>query len=104
MFEDTEDQRRGERLQEAVDNGDITAEQKTLIENKMQEMEAKIEEINNQQMTASQRQEALQDLREECDSWANDNDIPRMFMMIMGERGGRGGMMMGGGMKGMGFE
>lgn len=105
VFEDTEDERRSERLQEAVDDGDITAEQKTMIESKLDEHEAKIQEINDKELTATERIEAMQGLREEMEDWADENDIPSMFIMMgrMGGRGGRDGMMMDGGMGRMGF-
>lgn len=61
---------RSERLQDAVDAGDITAEQKKLIEDKQVELE----ELRDKQ-------------HNELEQWAADNDIDKKYLM--------GGMHMG---------
>lgn len=91
VFEDTHDQMISSRLDKAVADGRITAEQKTLILNKMDEVQAKMEEINNQEMTATERRDALESLHDELRDWADENDIPLMF--LMGNRRGMGDMM-----------
>lgn len=91
VFEDTHDQMISSRLDEAVADGEISAEQKALILNKMDEVQAKIEEINNQEMTATERRDALESLHDELRDWADENDIPLMF--LMGNRRGMGDMM-----------
>ena len=91
VFEDTHDQMISSRLDEAVADGEISAEQKTLILNKMDEVQAKMEEINNQEMTATERRDALGSLHDELRDWADENDIPLMF--LMGNRRGMGDMM-----------
>lgn len=91
VFEDTHDQMISSRLDEAVADGEISAEQKTLILNKMDEVQAKMEEINNQEMTATERRDALESLHDELRDWADENDIPLMF--LMGNRRGMGDMM-----------
>lgn len=91
VFEDTHDQMISSRLDEAVADGEISAEQKALIINKMDEVQAKIEEINNQEMTATERRDALESLHDELRDWADENDIPLMF--LMGNRRGMGDMM-----------
>jgi len=91
VFEDTHDQMISSRLDEAVADGEISAEQKTLILNKMDEVQAKIKEINNQEMTATERRDALESLHDELRDWADENDIPLMF--LMGNRRGMGDMM-----------
>lgn len=91
VFEDTHDQMISSRLDEAVADGEISAEQKALIINKMDEVQAKMEEINNQEMTATERRDALESLHDELRDWADENDIPLMF--LMGNRRGMGDMM-----------
>ncbi len=56
-----------ERLQEAVDDGDITAEQKTLIEKKLAEL-----------------QTAREAERTALEKWATDNMIDAMYLMGRG--------------------
>jgi 23S rRNA pseudoU1915 N3-methylase RlmH len=64
-----------DRLQDAVDDGDITAEQKSLIENKREELEDKREAA-----------------RDTLEKWAEDNDIElRDIGGLGGHGGGRGG-------------
>ena len=63
-----------DRLQDAVDDGDITAEQKTLIESKLDELE-----------TAREAQ------RDELEQWAEDKGIDAKYLI-----GGGMGMMGGG--------
>jgi hypothetical protein len=63
-----------DRLQEAVDDGDITAEQKTQIETKQEEMQ-------------TLREQDRDTLRQ----WADDNDIDTQYLMGLGEQGGHGG-------------
>lgn len=91
VFEDTHDQMISSRLDEAVADGKITADQKTLILNKMDEVKTKMDAINNQEMTSTQRRDALQDLNEEVRAWADQNDIPLMYLMVNGR--GMSGMM-----------
>jgi hypothetical protein len=62
------------RLQDAVDDGDITAEQKTLIENKQKELETKHQEN-----------------RDALEKWASDNKIDLKDIGGLGGPGGFGG-------------
>ncbi|HMT56329.1 MAG TPA: hypothetical protein PKD20_05665, partial [Candidatus Saccharibacteria bacterium] len=57
-------QEMSDRLQEKVDSGDITAEQKTLIENKLAE-----------QKTAREAE------RSELEAWATENNIDAKYLM-----------------------
>jgi hypothetical protein len=98
VFEDTHDQMISTRLDEAVAEGKITADQKTMIVNKMDEVQAKMDEINNQELTATARRDALEALHEEVRTWADDNNIPLGYVMFGGGRG-MGGMMERGGME-----
>jgi len=61
--------RQTERLQEAVDDGDITAEQKTKIETKLKELQTE-----------------LQSERDELKKWATDNNVDAKY--LTGSRGG----------------
>jgi hypothetical protein len=54
-----------ERLQDKVEDGEITAEQKTLIENKLKEQHA-----------------AREAERKELESWANEHDIDMKYLRI----------------------
>jgi polyhydroxyalkanoate synthesis regulator phasin len=63
-------------LDEAVEDGDITAEQKTLIEEKQDEL-----------------QNARETARDELEQWAEDNDIDLQDIMPMGGGRGHGGGM-----------
>lgn len=60
------------RLQDAVDDGDLTEAQKTLIENKRDEL-----------------QDTREQQRDELEQWAEDNDIDVKYLMG-GMRGGHG--------------
>jgi polyhydroxyalkanoate synthesis regulator phasin len=62
------------RLQDAVDNGEITAEQKTLIENKQVELKEKREAA-----------------RDSIKQWADDNNLDLKDIMPQGSRRGHGG-------------
>jgi gas vesicle protein len=64
-----------DKLQELVDSGDITADQKKLIEQKQQELE-----------------DARDAIKDELEQWAEDNDIDQKYLMFGGHgmRGGSG--------------
>lgn len=66
----------GNRLDDAVEGGDLTDAQKTLIENKQDELE-----------TAREKQ------RDELEQWAEDNDVDERYLMGggMGMGHGHGG-------------
>lgn len=59
-----------ERLDAAVKDGKITAEQKTLIENKLKELKS-----------------SRENERAELDKWASDNKIDAKYLMMGGPRG-----------------
>lgn len=103
VFKDTRTQQFSNRLDQAVTNKQITADQKTLILNKITDIENQTNAINNQQLTAADRASKLQQLRSDTLKWASDNNIPSQFVLGMGfgrVRGGFGKGMMGGGMMG----
>lgn len=102
VFEETRTQEKEERLDELVDDGTITEAQKQLILDKEEEQQTKMEEIMDQSMTASERRDAMDALRDEMDTWADENDIPQEALRLcFGPGGGMGegrGMMGGPGM------
>jgi hypothetical protein len=81
VFEETKDQLFVDRLTEAVENGDITEDQKSLIIEKQAEFETRREEIDNQSLTAAERRDAMQTLHEEMRNWAEENGIDMHFLM-----------------------
>ena len=100
VIQDTRTQQVSDRLDQAVANKLITADQKTLILNKLTEVQKQVADINNKQLTQAERQTQLQQLRTDLHTWATGNNIPpRLLMPGFGGKGGRGGMM-GGGMMG----
>ena len=62
-----------EKLNELVEDGDITSAQKEAILEKKEVMEGFKEELED--MTVSEAREALKDMKEELKSWADDNDL-----------------------------
>lgn len=91
VFEDTRTQLRSERLDNLVSDGTITEDQKQLILDKEDEIKTKIDEINNQELTATERREAMDNLRDDIQQWEDDNNIPEGALGIMGAMGMRGG-------------
>lgn len=81
-----------EHLDQAVADGKITAEQKTAIVAKHEEMKANMEEIKS--LPQAERKEALDQQREEMKAWAEANGLKDTFFL-----GGPGP-----GHKGMGFH
>jgi multidrug resistance efflux pump len=71
----TREANRNTRLQELVDNGTISAEQKETLDAKHDEMEAAREQINNQDLTREQRREQMQQIRQDFSSWAKEQGI-----------------------------
>ena len=99
VFEDTKAERETERLDKAVEEGTITEEQKNQIIAKQEEVEAKINEIDDSSMTSDERQEAMQTLHEELRTWADDNDIALFLVDSRGKMGHMQGKGMGMGME-----
>lgn len=87
VFEETRDQRQSEYLNQYVEDGTITEDQKTQILAKHEEHRAAMDEINDQSLTVEERRAALQALHDEMESWAEENGIPTEVL-----RPGRGGM------------
>lgn len=96
-FDEVRQEQKEARLDEAVEDGDITEDQKDQILAKQDEMQTAIDEINDQELTADARREAIQTIREDVRNWADENDIPTYLIGIGGSDGigGPGGMGMG---------
>lgn len=81
VFTDTRTQLEEDRLSQAVEDGKISEDQKALILQKRNELQAKEEEINNTRLTVAERMEKMKELRDELKSWADENDIPLQYVM-----------------------
>lgn len=80
------------RLQQKVDEGTITSDQKTLIENKHEEWKTQREALRNQDLSWEDRHEAMEQIREEMVKWAEENGVEDVLPMHegMGNMGGMG--------------
>jgi hypothetical protein len=67
-----------EKLDELVEDGDITDEQKQVILDKKEEMEAFRESLGD--MTVSDARKALGEMKEELRDWAEENDIELKYL------------------------
>lgn len=90
VFEATKEEHREDRMDDLVADGIITEAQKDLIMEHQEETRAKKEEIFNSEMTVEERREAMQELRSELETWAEENNIPEEAL-----RKGKGGPRMG---------
>lgn len=80
-----------ERLQAKVDDGTITAEQKTALEAKLAELATKRQSLKDQDLTRDQRREQMNSLRTELEAWAKEQGISLRDVMPVMMHGGRGG-------------
>lgn len=87
-------QKREGRLQEAVDAGKLTTEQKDKLVVKMKELEAGREAKRDQMQskTPEERRAVMKAEREALRKWAEDNNIPTDYLMFGGRGHGPGGM------------
>ncbi|HSX17186.1 MAG TPA: hypothetical protein VLH86_03740 [Patescibacteria group bacterium] len=84
-------QRMDDRLTQAVKDGKITEAQKTLIENKQQELQTYIESIKDK--TPAERKTLMRAKLTEVEQWAKDNGLTDYFHAFAGGPGGhKGGM------------
>jgi hypothetical protein len=83
-----------ERLQEAVDDGKLTSDQKDKILAKMKEMAASRETKRGEMKNMSQveRHAAMKAEREVLEQWAKDNNIPTEYLRLGGRGHEPGGM------------
>ena len=97
----------GEKLDQAVKNGELSNEQKQLITNKLAELE-KEREANreaHQNLSEEERAQTMKNHREELEKWASDNKIDLKYLFLGGLGRKMGGERMGGGFgQGRGME
>ncbi len=79
-----------EDLQTAVDESKITAEQKTLIENKLAEIKSTREAVKDTALTQEERKTQMEAERTALKTWAEENGIDMKYLMP-GHKGGHGG-------------
>ncbi|RJX18298.1 MAG: hypothetical protein C4570_07040 [Ammonifex sp.] len=75
-----------QRLEQEVENGKITAAQKEAILAKRSEMQTKLEALRN--LSPQERCEAMQQLRDEMEKWAEENGIDAKRFLMAGPRHG----------------
>lgn len=83
-------QKREEKLQKLVDSGKITADQKTAIIAKMDEMHTKMEELRNNGKTRKENKDAAKAIKDEFKTWAESQGINLDDIRPEGKEGGRG--------------
>jgi hypothetical protein len=95
VFEETRDakraemeQRHEERLNEAVQSGELTEEQKNLILQKKEKLHTQREQYRDQDLTRKEWQELREQHRADIKEWADENGIDTKY--LMGPKGGRG--------------
>ncbi len=92
-------QKVSEHLQSKVDDGTITNEQKSAIEAKLVEMDAKRDTLRDQELSPKERRDAMRSLHEELKTWADSQGIDLQSLLPSGGKGhGRHGMGHGGDM------
>lgn len=89
VFEEVHDEHMAEmhakfedRLDEQVAAGKITLEQKQMILDKQEEMQAKMEEFKD--LNPEERHEQMKAFHEELKTWAEENDIDAPMFMFKG--------------------
>jgi polyhydroxyalkanoate synthesis regulator phasin len=88
------------KLQELVDNGTLTADQKTALQAKQEEMHSAMESLRDQNLSREEMRTKMEDGRTEFEAWAKDQGIDLESIrpeggMGMGHRGGPRGDMNG---------
>jgi len=81
------------RLDEAVSSGELTAEKKQLIMDKMEEMRKEREENMeaHKNLSMEERRAKMEEHRVEIEKWAKDNGVDMKYMSFgMGHGGGMG--------------
>lgn len=79
-----------DRLDDAVGEGKITVDQKALILDKHEEMQAKMDELRSQNLSRDQMHEEMKKLHDELKTWATQNGINIPFAMQRGHGFGDG--------------
>lgn len=83
-----------DRLQAKVDDGTITAEQKTAIEAKLEEMHQKRQSFKDQDLTHEEMRTQMEQARTELETWATEQGITLSDILPVMKHGGhhmRGG-------------
>lgn len=76
-----------DKLQAKVDDGTITAEQKTLLEEKLAELREERQANRDSELTKEERREQGQQNREAFEAWAEENNIPLDELDLHGPHG-----------------
>jgi hypothetical protein len=79
FFAEQKEARADARLDGLVEDGTLTQAQRDAVEAKQDEQQAKREEIADASLTASERREALETLREEMRTWLEEQGIDLPF-------------------------
>ena len=95
------EQKHEEHLQQLVEDGTITSEQKDDLEAKHEEMRTLRESLKDQDLTREEMRNKMQEARSEFEAWAEDQGIDLESIRPEGKDGMRGRH---GGMRGMHFE
>lgn len=86
------EERQETRLQELVDNGMITSEQKTALQAKYEEMQAKRQALHDQDLSHEEMRTQMEAARTEFEAWATEQgiDLEAIRPEGMGMRMGHG--------------
>ncbi|MBI5044426.1 MAG: hypothetical protein HZC02_00690 [Candidatus Levybacteria bacterium] len=78
-----------ERLSQLVTEGKITVEQKTLILNKMKELQDRREASKDsfKDLSADERKAKMQEQKTALENWAKENGIDLKYLMPFGHKG-----------------
>ncbi|MCA9346196.1 hypothetical protein KC960_01775 [Candidatus Saccharibacteria bacterium] len=85
------EQNRTEQLQNLVDSGKLTADQKNALEAKFDEMRTERESLKNQNLTREEMHTKHQELRDSFKSWADSQGIDLSLIRPLGPGGHRHG-------------
>jgi molecular chaperone DnaK (HSP70) len=97
VFEATREERQDNRLDELVEDGTLTQEQRDALEAKQDEHRDQMKEIKDSDMTDEEKKEAIESLRDEMETWMEEQGIdiddirPERSEGGKGMRGGMGG-------------
>jgi len=81
-----------EKMTEAIENGELTQEQREAIEAKHEELRAKRDEVRAQDLDGTERRDAMHEIRNEMKSWIKEQGLEdTMPEQENGKRGGQFG-------------
>lgn len=87
VFQQERETRRQEHLDNLVEDGVLTEEQRDLLEAKQDEMKEERDAIRDADLTPEEQHDAMQELHDEMETWAEENGID-LPMEGFGPRGG----------------